>query len=263
MNRQQRGAAAAPGAPTAATPRPPAAASPGASSGLPSGTTGTSPGAAAGAPSGPVAAVPPRPTTGALQPQDIYQAAYIDFSKGSYSLAIAGFREFLRRYPDHELAGSAQYWIGEAYLSLARGFTDAEPERQGLRVARAGGAGVQEGAGELPAGRQGRRPRSTRRRSRCSTSSSPCSPRPACSTSSTTSRAPKKPPWPANASPTSKPPANPPGHYRLSSNRRSGTHRRPGTRVASATDAELHTRRIIRLTGQRSALPRADLISEP
>src|SRR2546422_8590803 len=49
------------------------------------------------------------------------QAAYIDFSKGSYSLAIAGFREFLRRYPDHELAGSAQYWIGEAYLSLARG----------------------------------------------------------------------------------------------------------------------------------------------
>ena len=71
-------------------------------------------------------AVPPsRPTTGSLQPQDIYQASYIDFSKGSYSLAIAGFREFLRRYPDHELAGSAQYWIGEAYLSVARGFTDA------------------------------------------------------------------------------------------------------------------------------------------
>jgi tol-pal system protein YbgF len=76
-------------------------------------------------PPGPVAAVPARPSPGALQPQDIYQAAYIDFSKGSYSLAIAGFREFLRRYPDHELAGSAQYWIGEAYLSLARGFTDS------------------------------------------------------------------------------------------------------------------------------------------
>ena len=74
---------------------------------------------------GPVAAVPPRPSAASLQPQDIYQAAYIDFSKGSYSLAIAGFREFLRRYPDHELAGSAQYWIGEAYLSLARGFSDS------------------------------------------------------------------------------------------------------------------------------------------
>ena len=74
---------------------------------------------------GPVAAVPQRPSAASLQPQDIYQAAYIDFSKGSYSLAIAGFREFLRRYPDHELAGSAQYWIGEAYLSLARGFSDS------------------------------------------------------------------------------------------------------------------------------------------
>jgi tol-pal system protein YbgF len=81
-----------------------------------------SPGAAA---PGPVAAVPQRPSATSMQPQDLYQAAYIDFSKGSYSLAIAGFREFLRRYPDHELAGSAQYWIGEAYLSLARGFSDS------------------------------------------------------------------------------------------------------------------------------------------
>ena len=114
LNRQARGAAPAAGAGAAGTPRPPAAS-----------TTTPSTGTTTTTPPGPVAAVPPRPTTGALQPQDIYQAAYIDFSKGSYSLAIAGFREFLRRYPDHELAGSAQYWIGEAYLSLARGFTDA------------------------------------------------------------------------------------------------------------------------------------------
>ena len=71
------------------------------------------------------ATAPGRPTTGALQPRDLYQAAYIDFSKGSYSLAIAGFRELLRRHPDHGLAGSAQYWIGEAYLSLARGYSSA------------------------------------------------------------------------------------------------------------------------------------------
>jgi len=114
LNRQARGAAPPAGAGAAGTPRPPAAS-----------TTTPSTGATTTTPPGPIAAVPPRPTTGALQPQDIYQAAYIDFSKGSYSLAIAGFREFLRRYPDHELAGSAQYWIGEAYLSLARGFTDA------------------------------------------------------------------------------------------------------------------------------------------
>jgi TolA-binding protein len=66
-----------------------------------------------------------RPTTNTLQPQDIYQAAYIDFSKGSYSLAMAGFREFLRRFPDHALAGNAQYWIGESHLSLARGHANA------------------------------------------------------------------------------------------------------------------------------------------
>jgi TolA-binding protein len=55
----------------------------------------------------------------------MYQAAYIDFSKGSYPLAITGFREFLRRYPDHSLAGNAQYWIGEAQLGLARSQANA------------------------------------------------------------------------------------------------------------------------------------------
>ena len=129
VNRQLRGstppagAAGAAGAAAAATtPRspasPPQGGAAGSGAGAPAGTS-------AGQAPGPVAVAPSRPTTGALQPQDIYQAAYIDFSKGSYSLAIAGFREFLRRYPDHELAGSAQYWIGEAYLSLARGFSDA------------------------------------------------------------------------------------------------------------------------------------------
>ncbi len=91
------------------------------------GATPPRPSAAATAPALPpaVAATPPapvgsRPTTNALQPQDIYQAAYIDFSKGSYALAMAGFREFLRRFPDHALAGNAQYWIGEGYFSQAR-----------------------------------------------------------------------------------------------------------------------------------------------
>jgi len=72
-------------------------------------------------PAAPSAPPAPRPTTGTLQSQDIYQAAYIDFSKGSYPLAIAGFREFLRRFPEHPLAANAQYWIGEAHFSIARG----------------------------------------------------------------------------------------------------------------------------------------------
>jgi len=97
------------------------------------------------APTSPVPAAPPpvgqRPTTNALQPQDIYQAAYIDFSKGSYALAMAGFREFLRRYPDHALAGNAQYWIGEGYVSQARAAANAG---QNDRVAQELEAAVQE-----------------------------------------------------------------------------------------------------------------------
>jgi len=71
-----------------------------------------------------------RPTTNPLQPQDIYQAAYLDFSKGSYALAIAGFREFLRRFPEQDLAGAAQYWIGEAQFALARGYANAGQSSQ-------------------------------------------------------------------------------------------------------------------------------------
>ena len=42
---------------------------------------------------------------------------------------MAGFAEFLRRFPDHPLAGNAQYWIGESHFSMRprlrqRGQTD-------------------------------------------------------------------------------------------------------------------------------------------
>src|SRR5205823_3908312 len=33
--------------------------------------------------------------------------------------------EFLRRYPAHDLAGNAQYWLGEGYLGLARAYANA------------------------------------------------------------------------------------------------------------------------------------------
>ena len=117
LSRQPRAAAPAPSAP-----RPP----------------GTVPAVPTPSPSPPPAAAGNRPTTNALQPQDIYQAAYLDFSKGSYALAIAGFREFLRRFPDQALAGAAQYWIGEAHFSLARGYTNAgqsQPATEALEQA--------------------------------------------------------------------------------------------------------------------------------
>ena len=77
---------------------------------------------AVAAPAPPPRATPPlapgRPVAGATA-EESYQAAYLDFSRGRYELAMTGFREFLRRYPDSPLADSAQYGIGESYYSMA------------------------------------------------------------------------------------------------------------------------------------------------
>lgn len=67
----------------------------------------------------PGAAGAPRSSGGAT-PEQAYQAAYLDFSKGNYPLAVAGFREFVRRFPDATLADQAQYWVGESLFSQAR-----------------------------------------------------------------------------------------------------------------------------------------------
>jgi TolA-binding protein len=129
MTRQPRAAAPPPNA-RSATPAPGAVAPPSNPT-----TSATAPGSTPPTTGEtPQTATPPvvasRPTTNALQPQDIYQAAYLDFSKGSYALAIAGFREFLRRFPDQPLAGAAQYWIGEAQFALAHGYANAGQTQQ-------------------------------------------------------------------------------------------------------------------------------------
>jgi tol-pal system protein YbgF len=92
--------------------------------GAPSG--GAAPRSGAPAPSG--AAVPPPARGGGASAEESYQAAYLDFSKGLYPLAVSGFRDFLRRFPDSPLADSSQYWIGEAYFSMARA-TASQPEK--------------------------------------------------------------------------------------------------------------------------------------
>jgi len=119
LGRQVRGGAAP------ATPAPPVAAAPAPQSAPIAVRPPATPTPPSGAPATPPATSGARPATNALQPQDIYQASYIDFSKGSYALAMAGFREFLRRFPDHPLAGNAQYWIGESHFSLARGYANS------------------------------------------------------------------------------------------------------------------------------------------
>jgi len=52
--------------------------------------------------------------------EESYKAAYADFTKGNYTLAVAEFREFVRQHPDSPRVDSAQYWIGESYFSMGR-----------------------------------------------------------------------------------------------------------------------------------------------
>lgn len=47
-----------------------------------------------------------------------YEAALNAFKARDYQQAIAGFKNFLKNYPDSTLAPNAQYWIGYAYYSL-------------------------------------------------------------------------------------------------------------------------------------------------
>lgn len=47
------------------------------------------------------------------EPRQLYDQAYLDLSRGSYDLAKTGFDEYLKRYPDTELADNALYWLGE------------------------------------------------------------------------------------------------------------------------------------------------------
>ncbi len=60
-------------------------------------------------------------------PNQIYQAAYLDYTKGNYDLAIAGFKDYLSKFPDAEFAGNAQYWIAESLYSMGK-YDEAVPE---------------------------------------------------------------------------------------------------------------------------------------
>lgn len=50
-------------------------------------------------------------------PNQIYQAAYRDYQRGNYDLAIEGFRDFLAVNKVGDLADNAEYWIGESLFS--------------------------------------------------------------------------------------------------------------------------------------------------
>lgn len=48
-------------------------------------------------------------------PEDAYEAAINQLKRGQFDIAEAEFANFLQRYPTHNLAGNAQYWLGETF----------------------------------------------------------------------------------------------------------------------------------------------------
>jgi tol-pal system protein YbgF len=50
-------------------------------------------------------------------PMETYQAAYRDYQRGNFDLAIEGFRDFLSSAANSDLADNASYWIGESLFS--------------------------------------------------------------------------------------------------------------------------------------------------
>jgi len=55
-----------------------------------------------------------------VDPKKLYDSAYLDLTKGNYLLAISGFAEYLRYFPDTPLSDNALYWIGESYYAQAQ-----------------------------------------------------------------------------------------------------------------------------------------------
>ncbi|MBI1283636.1 MAG: tol-pal system protein YbgF [Thiobacillus sp.] len=63
-----------------------------------------------------------------------YETALNHFREANYAGAIAGFKGFLKAYPDSALAPNAQYWIGYSYYAL-KDYKSALAHQQKLVVA--------------------------------------------------------------------------------------------------------------------------------
>ena len=62
-----------------------------------------------------------------VSPSTLYKNAYNDFLMRKYDIALSGFRSFIKKYPEQDLAPQAQYYIAES-LYLKDDFTNAYGE---------------------------------------------------------------------------------------------------------------------------------------
>jgi tol-pal system protein YbgF len=77
------------------------------------------------APANPPGGTTPPPSTAppggaGPAPTQLYDQATQDLTQGRYAMALAAYRDFLRRFPDSDLADNAQYGAGECFFAQAR-----------------------------------------------------------------------------------------------------------------------------------------------
>ena len=60
------------------------------------------------------------PATGGPDPTQLYDQATQDLTAGRYAMALGNYREYLRRFPDTDLADNAQYGAGECFFAQAQ-----------------------------------------------------------------------------------------------------------------------------------------------
>lgn len=96
----------------------------------------------------PTVAATPAVTSASATPQldplvesHAYEAALAQFRENNYAGAIAGFKTFLKAYPDSALASNAQYWIGYSYYAL-KDYKSSLAHQQKLVAAYPGSAKV-------------------------------------------------------------------------------------------------------------------------
>lgn len=58
-----------------------------------------------------------QPDAATETPESLYEQANESLLRRQFGDAEAGFSNFLQKFPDHSLAGSAQYWLGETFYA--------------------------------------------------------------------------------------------------------------------------------------------------
>lgn len=68
----------------------------------------------------PSTATGPDGKTVTLPEDKLLALAYSDYTQGNYELAIQGFQDFLKNFPESEFADKAQYYVGDSFYNQSK-----------------------------------------------------------------------------------------------------------------------------------------------